>query len=170
MTSYLINGVHFTWKKFMCLPYSCLLYSLYPCPVKSKLSNHYFMFAYPCSDSGNTKPSNKSRLNKWSRVNTSSVSLNPPNTLHLLTWALLHPMARPHMRPNVMTMWSHDDMPWPCQPSELLQEGCNEQTNKCQEFKSCQPFRVTPSASSCHDCDIVLSVTRGSGPTLTIPN
>ena len=36
--------------------------------------------------------------------------------------------------------WTHDDMPWPCcQLSELLQE-LQWTTNKCQEFKSCQPF------------------------------
>ena len=48
---------------------------------------------------------------------------------------------RPHMRPDDhVVRWTHDDMPWPCcQLSELLQE-LQWTTNKCQEFKSCQPF------------------------------
>ena len=113
------------------LPMFTLL--LYPCPVKSRFSNHYFIFAFPCSGDGNTKPSNKSRPNKWSRVNI-SVPLNPRYSVRMaqvntaLTMALLHAMETTHGA--LMTMWSGGHM-MTCHDhvvsSVSYYKSCNEQ-------------------------------------------
>ena len=136
---------------------SYLLWSLYPCPAKSKFSNHCFMFAHPCSGFGNTKPSNKSRLNKWYRINI-SVPLNPHDGWsHYTCWPGHYYMRwwGDHTW-GLMTTWSPDDMPWPCQLSELLQEvqWTNKQMSRVQIMSTIH-LRFTqslPSAFSRHDC------------------
>ena len=157
------NRNDFTWEQFLSLPFSCLLCSLYPCPVK--LSNHYFIFAYPCSGSGNTKPSNKSRPNKWSRVNI-PVCLNPHDsewlrpTLHLLTWHYY--------------MWCGDQGPhmgpwWPCGHMMI----CHDRVSSVSYYKRCNE-QQTNVRSSNHvnqpfTQSLVMSWLWESGSTLTIP-
>ena len=138
---------------------SYLLWSLYPCPAKSKFSNHCFMFAHPCSGFGNTKPSNKSRLNKWYRINI-SVPLNPHDGWsHYTCWPGHYYMRwwEDHTW-GLMTTWSPDDMPWPCQ-WVITRGAMNKQTN----VKSSNHATEYWSALSCNDCDNVGKV---STPTL----
>ena len=119
---------------------SYLLWSLYPCPAKSKFSNHCFMFAHPCSGFGNTKPSNKSRLNKWYRINI-SVPLNPHDGWsHYTCWPGHYYMRwwGDHTW-GLMTTWSPDDMPWPCQwviTSGAMNKQTFKSSNHVTEYSS----------------------------------
>ena len=103
--------------------------------IHVQFSNHCFKFAYPCSGFGNTKPSNKSRLNKWYRINISVPLIPHDGWGHCTCWPRHYYMrwCGDHTW-GLMTMWSPDDMPWPCQLSELLQEAqwTNKQMSRVQ--------------------------------------